>query len=450
MKESFLRTKPIFILLIKLGIPMMISMFINSIYNIVDSIYIARIGTEAVTALSIIFPLQNLTVAISVGLGIGINSVVARVMGSGEKSKAEKVATIGILLAIINSFIFILIAFTIVPLYLSFYAPISSEIYSWSIIYGQIVLGCSLPYLIFLVYEKLFQSLGWMKTSMCMMLVGAITNIILDPILIFGYFSFPALGITGAAVATVLSQFIAFIIGTLICLFSNFPIRFHLKYFKFDKEVIFSIYNVGIPAAITLALPSISIGVLNGILVNYSSIAVATLGLYYKVQTFFYMPLSGLCQGMRPLASYNYGAKEYIRVRKTFYEALTIGIIILGIGYLTLQFFPNLIMNLFDSEIELYNQGIKALRVISIGFIASVFPVISNGIFEALGLGLQSLIISLLRQVILLIPLAYFLSLALGINGVWWSFPIAEIIVAVISIYMVIYYFIKLGIGVNS
>lgn len=415
---------------------MMISMLINSLYNIIDSIYVARLGTEAVTALSIIFPLQNLTVAVSVGLGIGVNSIIARSMGAEKLEQAEKAASNGILLACFHYIIFCFLAFFLLEKYILIYTSFNTVIYQWSLDYGRIILFFSLPYLIFLIYEKLFQSIGWMKTAMIVMATGAIINIILDPIMIFGYFGLPALGVKGAAIATILGQTISCLLFFIIYQFTNFPIRIYLKYFKLFPEIVKGIYIVAIPAALTMALPSFLVALLNGILIQFSVIAVAVLGIYYKIQTFFYMPLSGLIQGMRPLISFNYGAKEYKRVVKTVYEAIMIGLVILALGTVLLQVFPEEIMNLFNPDHELLEQGVASLRIISLGFIFSVIPIISNGVFEALGLGKQSLTISLLRQLIIMIPAAYILSALIGVNGVWWSFPIAEFLAAIIAVYM--------------
>lgn len=448
MNNYFLKTKPIFNLLISLGLPMMISMLINSLYNIIDSIYVSRLGTDAVTALSIIFPLQNLTVAVSVGLGIGVNSVIARYMGGEKLESAEKAAAIGFLLAFFHFIIFFCVGLFLIDKYVEIYTLEGTQTYIWSVVYGRIVLCFSLPYLVYLIYEKIYQSLGWMIQAMLIMATGAIANILLDPIMIFGYFGFPALGVAGAAIATVLGQLIALIVAVVVFHFSNFPIKIYFRKMRFNWQYIKDIYIVTIPAALTLALPSFLVALLNTILLTFSELSIAVLGLYYKIQTFFYMPLSGLIQGMRPLISYNYGAKEYKRVSKTMLEAMLIGMVILLLGTLIMQFFPIQIMELFAPEPDLLNQGATALRIISVGFIFSVIPVVSNGVFEALGLGLDSLIISILRQLIIMIPIAYLLSNFFGVLGVWWAFPVSEFLAALISIYLIVREFRKLDIKI--
>lgn len=446
MDQYFLKTKPVGQLLITLGLPMMISMLINSLYNIIDSIYVSRLGTSAVAALAVIFPLQNLTIAISVGLGVGVNSVIARFMGADKTDSANKAATIGVLLACFHFILFFLIGLYGIKYYVSFFSVPGSQTYQWSVEYGQIVLIWSLPYLLYLVFEKLFQSLGWMKTAMTVMILAAVTNILLDPIMIFGYFGFPALGVSGAAIATVIGQCVGFLAFVIVYWVSRFPVRIKMKYFRLNWELIRDTYNIAVPAAVTLALPSLLVALLNGILVQYSEISVAVLGLYYRIQTFFYMPCSGLIQGMRPLISFNFGAGEYKRVLRTSVLAVLIAALILTIGFLIMEFFPGTVMDLFSPEPALREQGITALRIIALGFTASSIPIISNGIFEAIGLGMKSLIVSLLRQLIIMVPLAYVLSALYAVQGVWWAFPVSEILTAVISLIMVIQSFIQKGI----
>ncbi len=437
MENNFLKTEPIGKLLFRLSFPMVLSMLVNSIYNIVDSIYLSRIGTEAITSLSIIFPVQNLTVAVSVGLGVGVSSLLSRLMGAQKLNESEEAATQGMVLSVINGIIFIIIGLFLIQFYIGFYANPGSLTYEYALAYGQIILCFSLPYLLYLVLEKVFQALGWMWITMIGMLTGSISNIILDPMFIFGFKGIPALGVSGAAIATILGQIIALTFFVLVYLFSDFPVRFHLKYIKLKWFYIKQIYNVGIPSAVTLVLPSVLVSGLNRLLISFSETAVAVLGIYYKIQTFFYLPLSGLTMGLRPIASYNYGAKDYSRVKAAFRTALLTGLIILTIGFLILQIFPGPILELFQPSQDLYNLAQKAFRVISIGFIPSVVTLILNGMFEALGWGQDSLKLSLLRQVILVFPIAFLFSFIFGMDGVFWSIPVSEILTALYSLNLI-------------
>lgn len=434
MDNDFLLTQPVKKLLITLGLPMMISMFINSLYNIIDSMFVARLGTDAVTALSIIFPLQNLTVAVSVGLGIGVNSVVARLMGAGDRRGADAAASNALTLSAVHAVLFLLLGLFAMPAYVGLYAAPDTRAYAWSVAYGRIVLTLSAPYLLYLVFEKLFQAIGWMKISMLGMIVGAVVNIALDPVMIFGLFGFPAMGVSGAAVATVIGQSAACVLFVLIYRVRDFPIRLSATNMRLRAPLVKDTYTVALPAALTLALPSVLVGLLNGILIAYSEIYVAVLGLYFKIQTFFYMPANGLVQGMRPLIGYNYGAGQYGRVRETVRWAMIYNGIILFVGFLILEAAPRGVMALFAPEPALLAAGARALKIIAAGFVCSVASIVANGAFEALGRGGDSLIVSLLRQFAIVVPLAWALSRALGPAGVWWAFPAAEALTAVVSL----------------
>ncbi len=440
MDNSFLKTAPVGKLLIKLGLPMMASMLVNSLYNIIDSLYVARLGTGAVAALSVIFPLQNLSVAVSVGLGVGMGSFISRLSGAGKEDEAEEGATTGLVLSVIHFFIFVLFGLFLIKPYLSWYALPESTL-EMGLDYGRIVLCFSLPYLLFLVFEKLYQALGWMKTAMTCMLTGAVVNIILDPIFIFG-FGLPGMGVSGAAIATVIGQTAALTLAFILYKVMSFPLHFRFKSFHLRAKTVKDIYNVALPAGVTLVLPSVLVGYLNYILSAYSEVSVAVLGIYYKLQTFFYMPASGLIQGMRPLLSYNYGAGLKERSRRIVYFAFLYNGILLLIGTLILEIFPQWIMSLFGTDQNLTLAAIPALRIIALGFIPSVVCINANGVFEAIGRGFPSLMISLTRQVFTIFPIAYFLSLFYGPLGVWASFPVSEILSAVITFFI-------LRLGVN-
>lgn len=424
MQDDFLKTKPVLPLLLSMGLPMVFSMLINSLYNIIDSMYVARLGTDAIAALSIVFPLQNLTVAVSVGLGIGVNSVVSRAMGAGDTKGAEHAASIGMKLALIHSLVFIVIGLTCMPWFVGQFTRDAATLAS-GVLYGRIVLIFSMPYMLYLVLEKLFQSIGWMKTTMTIMIVGAVFNILLDPVMIFGLFGFPKLGVGGAAVATVLAQHICLLLFYLAYKFRHFPVHFRMRD-KLEWAVAANIYNVAIPAGVTLGLPSVLVSALNGIFAAYSSLYIAVLGLYFKIQMFFYLPANGFIQGLRPIVGYNYGAKEYERVSRVIRSALILIFIMMAAGTLVLELIPDRVMLLFAPADDLMAAGTAALRIIAIGFILSVPAIIGNGVFEALGRGQQSLVISLLRQLVIIVPVAWVLVRVAGPAGAWWAFPIAE------------------------
>lgn len=431
--ENLMGTKPIFPLLMSMAIPPMISMLIQSMYNIIDSIYVAQLGEKALSAVSLIFPLQNLTNAVAVGFGVGVNACVAMSLGAKDDDKVNSTATHGIILSLIHGIIFIITGMILTKPFLNIFTN-DKEILNLGYEYGSIVICFSFGFLIYLVIEKLFQAVGNMTTPMILTILGAVINIILDPIFIFGKFGVPAMGIKGAAIATVIAQMVSFILGVILFRKRNGGINITLNNFKFDKDIILRLYGIGVPSSIMMAMPSLLISILNGILVQVSQVSVAVLGIYYKLQTFVYMPANGVVQGMRPIISYNYGANNKKRVRSTLKVSLIVVMSIMAVGTLLLLFIPKEILHLFNATDNMMDIGIKALRIISLGFIISSVSIIYSGAFEALGKGVESLIVSLLRQLIILVPLSVILLKLFNLNGVWISFPISEIISAIVSI----------------
>lgn len=431
--ENLMGRKPIFPLLMSMAIPPMISMLIQSMYNIIDSIYVAQLGEKALSAVSLVFPLQNLTNAVAVGFGVGVNACVAISLGRKENDKVNSIATHGIILSIIHSIIFIVIGILLTKPFLSVFTN-DKEILNLGYEYGSIVICFSFGFLIYLVIEKLFQSVGNMSIPMGLTMLGAVINIILDPIFIFGKLGVPAMGIKGAAIATVIGQMSSFVVGVILFKKRNGGIHISLKGFKFNKDIILKLYGIGVPSSLMMAMPSLLISILNGILVQVSQVSVSVLGIYYKLQNFVYMPANGVVQGMRPIISYNYGANNKKRVKSTLKVSLIVVMSIMAVGTLLLLLIPKEILNLFNATDDMMDIGIKALRIISLGFIVSSISIIFSGAFEALGKGVESLIVSLLRQFIILIPLAVILLKLFNLNGVWISFPISEIISAIVSI----------------
>ncbi|MFQ9614117.1 MAG: MATE family efflux transporter [Clostridium butyricum] len=430
--KNIMESKPILSLLLTMSVPPIISMLIQSMYNIVDSIFVAQIGEKALTAVSLIFPLQNMVSAVAIGFGVGLNSCIAINLGAKNNEKINRAVSNGIILTLIHGIIFILVGMFLTKPFLRMFTN-DPEIFKWGYEYGVIVMCCSIGILYQLVLEKMYQAIGSMIIPMVLQIVGCIINIVLDPIFIFGGFGIPAMGVVGAAIATVIGQMSAFIIYVIIFRKNNHGIIVSFKGFKFDKEIVKSLYSVGLPSSIMMALPSVLVSVLNGILVTLSQSAVAFLGIYFKLQTFVYMPANGLLQGMRPIIGYNYGSKEKERMLKTIKTSIAVVIMIMILGSCISIFFPSYILKMFNAESELMALGIPALKIISTGFIFSAIPIVFSGVFEGIGDGMRSLTITLLRQLVIIIPAAIILAKVFGINGVWISFPLSEFVAMIIS-----------------
>lgn len=420
--------KPVLPLLLSMSFPPMLSMFVQSMYNIIDSIFVARLGEEALTAVSLAFPLQNLVLSVAVGLGVGLNSVMARNLGAGNKKNAEKAAVHGMVLTAVHAVIFILIGFFFTKPFFHMFTQ-NEAVFSMGCKYTYLVICFSAGTLFHITVEKMFQAKGNMVIPMLMQGFGAVINIILDPIMIFGYLGFPALGVTGAAVATLIGQFSACIFSIILFLKMG-EIKLRWKEFQLNWNLVKGIYSVAVPSAVMSALPSLLVGTLNGILASMSQTAVAVLGIYFKVQTFVYMPANGVVQGMRPILSYNYGAGNRKRLRDTIKTACLVIGSIMGIGTIVFMGLTGQIMNLFDASADMQTMGIQALRIISMGFLVSTIGITLSGTFEALGLGIQSLVISLLRQFVVTVPLGVIFLKIFGVKGIWAAFPIAEFIAA--------------------
>ena len=427
--NSFMKRKPVFSLLISMSVPMMLSMLIQSLYNIVDSIYVSRLGTDALTAVSLAYPLQNAIVSVAVGIGVGISTAISIHLGAGDQEKADRSATLGIALTVFHCVLFVLAGIFITRPFLSLFTD-DPAILEDACDYTYIVLCLSFGALLQIAFEKIFQSIGQMKITMYLLIVGCVINIVLDPILIFGLLGFPVLGVSGAAIATVIGQICAFLLYIAVYMRKSYAVHIRLKHLKFDRSIIRQIYGVGIPSSIMMLLPSVLISILNSILTALSDVYVAVLGVYFKLQTFIYMPANGIVQGMRPIIGYNYGAGENERVRSTIRYSLGCAAMLMLAGTLLSLLIPEQIFTLFDADAELMSAGVTALRIICIGFLVSSIDVIYSGTFEALGNGRNSLIISLLRQFAVTVPLAFLLSRVWGAAGVWAAFPAGEVIAA--------------------
>lgn len=432
MEQTYMKEKPVLQLVVSMSLPMIASMMVSSLYNIIDSLFVARISEQAMTALSLVYPVQNLVNAVTIGFGIGVNAVIAFYLGAQEQQKANDAATQGILLSILHGILLTGISIAIMPAFLKAFTT-DEEILSLGLDYSNIVFGFATVIALGLFYEKLFQAVGKMTISMISMMLGCIANIILDPILIFGLGPVPEMGIKGAALATGIGQILTLVTYLLFYFLQPLPVRVGLKDFHWDWKLVRRLYNIGIPATLNLALPSLLISALNAILAAYSQSYVLVLGIYYKLQTFLYLSANGLIQGIRPLIGYNYGAGEYKRVQKIYTTTLTLTVAIMAVGTLLCQLFPDWLMGLFTDNADTIVPGALALRIISLGFVVSSLSVVSCGALEGLGMGMPSLLISLCRYLVLILPAAFLLSRFLGAEGVWHAFWITEAITAVFS-----------------
>lgn len=432
MDQTFMKEKPVMPLVISMALPMTISMLVNALYNIVDSYFVAKISEDSMTALSLVYPMQNLITAVTVGFAIGVNAIIAFYLGAKKSEAANQAASMGMLLNIIHGILLNIGCIAVMPAFLRIFTK-DSNILKMGLDYSNIVFMFTIPISISISFEKIFQSVGNMKVSMICMILGCVTNIILDPLFIFGIGFIPELGIKGAAIATCIGQLVT-LSGYIIAYFVRpIPAKIRIEYMKFDSTLCKKMYAIGIPATLNLALPSIQISALNGILSAYSAGYVLVLGSYYKLQTFLYLTVNGVVQGMRPLIGYNYGAGEKKRVRDIFKSALILIVGVMVIGTILCLIIPDKLIGLFTNKANTIEIGKTALRIISLGFIVSSVPVTVSGALEGLGKGKESLVISILRYIVIMIPLAFFISRIVGATGVWHAFWITEVFMAVIS-----------------
>ena len=432
MDQTFMKEKPVMPLVISMALPMTISMLVNALYNIVDSYFVAKISEDSMTALSLVYPMQNLITAVTVGFAIGVNAIIAFYLGAKKSETANQAASMGMLFNIIHGILLNIGCIAVMPAFLRIFTK-DSNILKMGLDYSNIVFMFTIPISISISFEKIFQSVGNMKVSMICMILGCVTNIILDPLFIFGIGFIPELGIKGASIATCIGQLVT-LSGYIIAYFVRpIPAKIRIEYMKFDSTLCKKMYAIGIPATLNLALPSIQISALNGILSAYSAGYVLVLGSYYKLQTFLYLTVNGVVQGMRPLIGYNYGAGEKKRVRNIFKSALILIVGVMVIGTILCLIIPDKLIGLFTNKANTIEIGKTALRIISLGFIVSSVPVAVSGALEGLGKGKESLVISILRYIVIMIPLAFCISRIVGATGVWHAFWITEVFMAVIS-----------------
>lgn len=421
-------TMPVRKLLLSMAWPAILSMTINALYNVVDSIFVSRVSEDALTAVSIVNPVQMMIIALAVGSGVGINSLIARRLGAKNQEEADKAASTSIRIGLFNYLVFLIIGVFLTKAFVSGYADEGSYIYESACQYLAIVCIGSLFTNIEIVLEKVLQSTGNMVAPMICSLTGAIVNVILDPILIFGYFGLPRMEVAGAALATVTGQFFSMIVAIIIIVRGEHLVNIRFRGFKIDWKVVKDIYKVGFPSIVMQSIASVMVIFYNMILVAYSTTAVAVLGIYFKVQSFVFMPVFGLNQGAMPIMGYNYGARNKERLMKTYKEAFKVAVIVMALGTLLFQLCPELILKMFDASSDMLAIGVPALRLISICFIPAAFGIITGTLFQGTGHGMLSLYGSLIRQLLGILPLAYILIRIGGVTLSWLAFPLAEIL----------------------
>jgi len=428
-------TMPINKLLLSMAVPIMISMLVQALYNIVDSYFVSKISEDALNAVSLAFPVQNLMIAVGTGTGVGINALLSKSLGEKKQDKANAAACNGLFLALCSGLVFLVFGLCFARLFFTVQTDVPAIIR-----YGHsyLTICCCFSTGVFLqiTFERLLQATGRTVYSMITQLTGAVINIILDPILIFGLFGLPRLEVAGAALATVCGQIISCFIALFLNTKKNPDIQLSFKGFRPDGRIISSIYSVGIPSIIMSSIGSVMVFGMNKILISFTTTATAVFGVYFKLQSFVFMPVFGLNNGMVPIVAYNYGAQKPERITKTFKLAVCYAAVIMLLGTLGFQLFAPQLMSLFQAEGssgELVTIGSMALRIISIHFIFAAFGIVCSSFFQSLGHGFLSLIMSMVRQLVVLLPCAFILSRLGGLNAVWWAFPAAEIIAVIMA-----------------
>lgn len=430
--ENKMGTMPINRLLISMSLPMIISMLVQAMYNIIDSVFVAQIGEEALTAVSMAFPIQNLMIAVSVGTCVGVNALLSRSLGEGKPKDAQLTAVNGIFLAFLGALAFAL--FGIVGSRMYFQSQTSDPlIVEYGVQYLLICTVFSIGLFMEMTLERILQSTGRTIYNMYSQGVGAITNIILDPILIFGLLGFPALGIRGAALATVIGQILAAFLSLIFNLKKNEDVSLNMRGFRPNGRIIRIIYEVGIPSIIMQSIASVMTYGMNLILISFSATAVTVFGVYFKLQSFIFMPIFGLNNGMIPIIAYNYGARNKKRIMDTARLSIFIAVAIMMIGIVIFQLFPAQLLLMFNASEHMLEVGVPALRLISLSFIFAGYCIIVSSIFQALGNGIYSLVTSVARQLLCILPVAYIFARVFGLHAVWFSFPLAEIVSVVLS-----------------
>ena len=426
IQENKMGVMPVGRLLMSMSLPIMVSMLIQALYNIVDSMFVARISEDALTAVSLAFPIQNLMIAVATGTGVGMNALLSKALGAKDFDRANRAATNGLFVLVLSCVPFMLFGGLLTDWFMRTQTDIESIILHGDS-YLRVVCLVSVGAFGAIAVERLLQATGKTVYSMITQAVGAVINIVLDPVLIFGLGGLPAMGVTGAAVATVLSQCVSFVLGIVLNIFCNREISLSYRGFRPDGHIIGRIYAVGVPSILMASIGSVMTFFMNRILIAFTSTATAVLGVYFKLQSFIFMPIFGLNNGLVPIVSYNYGAKKKKRMVRSIKLAILTAVCIMAAGFLAFELIPDKLMGLYNASEHMLSIGVPALRIIGIHFLIAGYCIVAGSVFQALGNALPSLITSLMRQLVVLLPAAWLLAQTGDVNMVWWAFPIAEV-----------------------
>lgn len=430
--ENKMGVMPVPKLLVTMSLPMIISMLVQALYNVVDSVFVAQINEEALTAVSLAFPVQNLMIAIAAGTGVGINALLSRNLGEKNFDGANAAAKNGIFLGIISYLIMAVVGLAGSHLFFTVQTD-DPLIVRYGTQYMLIITIVSVGIFMQITFERLLQSTGKTIYNMITQGTGAIINIVLDPILIFGMFGLPRMEVAGAALATVIGQVVAVCMSLYFNCKKNTDLDLNMKGFRPDKTIIATIYKVGVPSIIMQSISSVMVFGMNKILLLFSSTAAAVFGVYFKLQSFIFMPIFGLNNGMIPIVAYNYGARDKKRIMSTVNLSVMIAVGIMLVGLAIFQIFPAQLLGFFGASENMLEIGIPALRIISLSFIFAGYCIIVISVFQALGNGVYSLLVSVARQLFVILPVAYFFAEVFGLSRIWWALPIAEIVAVVVT-----------------
>ncbi|MDY6060762.1 MAG: MATE family efflux transporter [Oscillospiraceae bacterium] len=431
-RENKMGYMPIFKLVVNMSLPMIISMLVQALYNVVDSMFVSRVSENALTAVSLAFPAQNLMIGVATGTAVGVNALLSKSLGEKNYKRANQIAENGIFLSFIGFLIFLIFGLFGTEVFFRTQTDIE-DIISSGVDYLRVCSCFSFGIFGQIIFERLMQSTGRTFYTMITQGVGAIINIVLDPIFIFGYFGLPAMGAKGAAIATVIGQIIAFIIAAILNKKKNTDIDLKLKEFRPNLKIIGRIYSIGIPSIIMVAVGSIMTFSINKIVIAFTETAAAVFGVYFKLQSFVFMPLFGMNNGVIPIISFNYGARNKQRVMKTIGVAILFALFFMAIGLAAMQILPKELLSIFNASDQMIKIGVPALKTISISYIFAGFSVVLISVFQAFGKGLFSMSISIARQLVVLVPCAYLLSKTGELDNVWWAFPIAEVMSVLVA-----------------
>lgn len=428
--ENKMGVMPVNRLLLNMAVPMIISMLVQALYNVVDSVFVAKLSEEALNAVSLAFPVQNLMISVGVGTGVGINALLSRSLGQKDQKMADQSAMNGLFLAFLSCLFFTVMGLTCSRLFYTVQTDIT-DIVDYGADYLTICCGLSVGMFFAVTFDRILQATGRTFLTMITQAVGAVINIVLDPILIFGLFGFPRMEVAGAALATVIGQVCGGCLSLFFNLTRNPDIHFSLRGFRPSRSAIVGIYSVGLPSIAMQSIGSIMVFGMNQILISFTATATAVFGVYFKLQSFIFMPVFGLNNGLVPIVAYNYGAQKPRRIVKTIKLSVIYAVGIMALGFLAFQKVPDVLLSMFLAEGEtsgdLLTIGVPALRVISISFLFAGFCIVCSSVFQALGHGVLSLVVSVVRQLVVLLPAAFVLSRLRGLEAVWWAFPIAEL-----------------------